>query len=214
MPEAAQRKVDALIALARALYQRGWMWGTSGNLSVKLSDAPRRIAVTASGWSKGALTYDGIAVQPVEARREFAWLGEGAGAKPSAEACIHSAIYDAVPDAGAVLHVHTIAGTLMSLEGGAPDTGGTLEVAGLEMIKGWGLKAGDRALVPIVPNWPALERIAEEVTRRIREGANVPVALVYGHGLTAWGRDLEQAKNHVEIAEFIFQVLWQRRPYG
>ncbi len=210
MPDAAQRQVDELVRLARVFYRRGWMWGTSGNLSVKLSDRPRRIAVTASGWSKGKLTYDGIAIEPAEARSELPWLPGSPAPKPSAETCIHRAIYDAAPDAGAVLHVHTVAGTLLSMHEAAEGQSGAIEVEGLEMLKGWGLRADQRARLPIVPNWPELDRIAGAVANQIAHGSNVPVILVYGHGTTAWGRDLEQAKNHLEIAEFIFQVLWQR----
>ena len=212
--ESARARVDGLIAISTEFYQRGWMWGTSGNLSVKLSDSPKRIAVTASGWSKGALTYDGIAIEPAADRDALRFLDGSPVPKPSAETCIHHAIYDAVPSAGAVLHVHTVAGTLLSMEGFSPAEGGTLEIDGLEMLKGWGLKPGQRAHVPIIPNWHELPRIAAAVQERTAAGANVPAVLVHGHGLTAWGKDLEQAKNHVEIGEFVFQVLWQQRLAG
>ncbi len=210
MTDHARRRVDELIRQARTFYARGWMWGTSGNLSVKLADSPMRIAVTASGRSKGDLAYEGIAIEPASARAEYPWLASPAP-KPSAETCIHQAIYEAAPSAGAVLHVHTVAGTLLSMDGLPEREGGTLRIEGLEMLKGWGLKPGEAADVPVLPNWRELERIAAAVKERIAAGAGVPAFLVWGHGVTVWGKDQEQARNHLEIAEFVFQVVWEQR---
>src|SRR2546426_12841195 len=45
----------ALIEVAAGFHRRGWMLGTSGNLSLVLSPDPLRLAITASGVDKGAL---------------------------------------------------------------------------------------------------------------------------------------------------------------
>ena len=36
-------------------YRRGWVMGTSGNFSAKISDDPLRLCITASGNDRGAL---------------------------------------------------------------------------------------------------------------------------------------------------------------
>lgn len=35
-----------------------------------------------------------------------------------------------------------------------------------------------------------------------------------GHGLYTWGRDLDEARRHVEILEFLFEVLIERSRYA
>jgi ribulose-5-phosphate 4-epimerase/fuculose-1-phosphate aldolase len=34
--------------------------------------------------------------------------------------------------------------------------------------------------------------------------------LIRGHGLYTWGRDVDQARQHVEILEFLFEVVARR----
>ncbi len=41
--------------------------------------------------------------------------------------------------------------------------------------------------------------------------AHLPGLLVAGHGLYAWGNSLEEAQRHVEILEFLFSVLLQKK---
>src|SRR5262245_35189624 len=47
---------SALSRVGNRFYGRGWMLGTSGNLSAVLSREPLRLAITASGTAKGRLT--------------------------------------------------------------------------------------------------------------------------------------------------------------
>ena len=44
---------DTLAAHARSFYERGWMWGTAGNLSARDTDGS--FWITASGVDKGQL---------------------------------------------------------------------------------------------------------------------------------------------------------------
>ena len=208
----ALHKMGVMARMAREFYRRGWMWGTSGNLSVLLQKEPRTFAITASGVSKGELTEDDLviveasSVDPLEVKP----VADG-HKKPSAESSIHAAIYQRVPRVGAVFHVHTISSTLVSERQPEAEGFGYLKVAGLEMLKGWGVWDGDEVKVPIFHNWPDAERIADDVSGYLKTAPQAPVLLVRGHGVTAWGKDLEQAKNHLEVAEFLFQVLWQRQ---
>ncbi len=207
----AAHKLETLARMSREFYRRGWMWGTSGNLSVKIQDEPRYFAITASGVSKSELTEqdivvvevgsnDPLSVRPVVPTRS----------KPSAEASIHAAIYDGVPKAGAVFHVHTISSTLVSDAEKEGEALTYLRVPAYEMTKGWGMPHAAEARVPLFHNWPDVERIAGDVKRYLTDPPLVPVLIVRGHGVTVWGKDMEQAKNHLEIAEFIFQLMWQK----
>src|SRR6185295_11712176 len=96
-----------LATAARLFYERGWMMGTAGNLSLRLEDGS--FWITASGKQKGRLQpEDFLCVAPggevVERGREED--------RPSAETSLHDAIYRLFPEAGACFHVHSIPGNV------------------------------------------------------------------------------------------------------
>src|SRR5689334_15909429 len=55
MAENVHEIVDDLVLVARGFYARGWLMGTSGNLSAVVEREPMRLAITASGVDKGDL---------------------------------------------------------------------------------------------------------------------------------------------------------------
>ncbi len=217
---AAIAAIDGLIAAARSFHERGWMLGTSGNLSARLDSGPIDaggpvIAITGSGASKGALTYADVAVIPEESRALLPALG-AARRRPSAEAAVHRTIYERLTEVGAVFHVHTVASTALSRAAAGSDGAANPVVAeGLEMLKGLDVPWRDgvlRAELPVLANRADMGALAEEVGALL-DGAAVPppVLLVAGHGLTVWGATIEQTRNRLEAAEFICEVLWSER---
>ena len=50
----------ALAVIGKGFYARGWVLGTSGNLSAVIGYDPLRLAITASGVDKGNLTSEQI----------------------------------------------------------------------------------------------------------------------------------------------------------
>lgn len=124
-----------LAALARDLYGRGWMAGTAGNLSLRLGDGS--FWITASGKSKGALgVEDFLRVAP---DGEVLERGK-ANDLPSAETCIHQALYALFPEASACLHVHTVAANLVPRLAASPAVAGA--VAGFAEAGGMGRPGG------------------------------------------------------------------------
>jgi methylthioribulose-1-phosphate dehydratase len=195
-----QNELSSLAAVARSFYERGWMMGTAGNLSLRLADGT--FWITASGKAKGGLgPADFLRVAPggevVERRSP--------GGRPSAETSLHDAVYRLVPEAGACFHVHTIAGNVAARLAG----GGSLRLPPLEMIKGFGIWDEEPEVeVPVLPNHAEVARIAAELETRFRSAPpRVPGFLIRDHGLTAWGRDAEAAQNHVELFEYLFGFL-------
>jgi methylthioribulose-1-phosphate dehydratase len=208
----AERAVAALLQHAREFHAMGWMWGTSGNLSVKLDERPVTIAISGSGASKGEMAFGDIAVTPAERRAQFPWLGEGRR-KPSAETIIHQAIYERLPDSGAVYHVHTVASTALSLEAARLGPKVSIDVHGLEMLKGWDVpwRGGKiAASIPVIPNHERMDVLADGFAKLIKQGLDAPIIVVAGHGITVWGKTPEETRNRIEIAEFIFQTLWEQ----
>jgi methylthioribulose-1-phosphate dehydratase len=88
---------EELCSAAQYFHDRGWMWGTGGNLSARID--PERYWVTASGKSKGNLTP----LDFIDMNLNGDWKAERNGDKPSAETSIHQAIYSLFPEVKAVI---------------------------------------------------------------------------------------------------------------
>lgn len=191
-----------LAEIGRQCYARGWVLGTSGNLSAVVSRAPLRLAITSSGVDKGTLSPD--EVLEIDERGNAI----GGSGRPSAEANIHLAITRA-REAGAVLHTHSIWGTIVS-DAAGPDG---LAIEGYEMLKGLeGVGTHEhREWIPILDNtqdWAAAVPKIESVLAQYPKAHGL---LIRGHGLYTWGRDLSQARRHLETLEFLFEVLGRKR---
>jgi methylthioribulose-1-phosphate dehydratase len=201
---------EALAALAKLFYERGWMMGTAGNLSLRLPDCS--FWITASGKLKGRLgPADFLRVAPGGAVLERS----GPADRPSAETCVHDAVYRLVPDAGACFHVHSVAGNVAARL--SEGTGGrTLRLPPLEMLKGLGIADEEPEVdLAVVPNHAQVPRIADELVARFAaEPPRVPGFLIRDHGLTAWGADADAALNHVELFEYLFAYLAAARQAG
>lgn len=202
-PDPRQVLADA----ARLFYERGWMMGTAGNLSLRLEDGT--FWITASGKQKGRLqAEDFLRMAPggevLERGREED--------RPSAETSLHDAIYRLFPEARACFHVHSIPGN-----GAARLTAGDeLRLPPLEMIKGFGIWEEEPEIdLPVFRNHLHVPRIAEEMTARFEaDPPRVPGFLIRDHGLTTWGRDADTALNHVELFEYIFGYMAAVRTDG
>jgi methylthioribose-1-phosphate isomerase len=202
--------LKALIDCGRQFYERRWMWGTAGNLSVKLKQKPLEIAITPSGLNKGNLTLNELLVL----KQGKAGLAPEKKTPliPSAETVIHQTIHETLPGCGAVFHVHPVYSTLISSLYGHPKQRQGLRVEWFEMMKGVGVGEEESAEVPIFPNWQDVSLIARDIRQYLLDTPKaLPVVLIYNHGLTGWGRTPEQARNHLEILEYVCQYLYLKR---
>lgn len=199
-PMARAEAARLLAVTAREFHGRGWMWGTSGNLSIRLSADPLAFLVTASGRDKDALEErDSLLVGAGGAPLEE-WIG-----RPSAEMPVHERIYREA-GAGAVYHVHTVMAAVMSDHGFVH---GGLNLENLEMLKGFGHpEPWVRLRLPIAENDADSSVIAESVARAITPG--VPGVLIRNHGLYAWGATPSEARRHVEVFEYLLSYAWHR----
>jgi len=179
--------------VAARMYRNGWMRGTSGNISRRRQVDPLILEVSASGVPKDRLgPDDAIAIDQ---------LGRplpGQAGAPSAEALVHSVISQKA-DAGGVVHVHLHSSVLAA----ALDPGG-VPLAGIEQLKGLGLPADERVVIPVVPN----SQDMTELSGRIRDvmEPRIPVVIVAGHGVYVWGRDLEEAAQRTESVDWLLSL--------
>jgi methylthioribulose-1-phosphate dehydratase len=191
-----------LVEIARLCHARDWAMGTSGNFSAVVSRDPLRLAITTSGVDKGSLSVDEV-VEIDESGNVVAGSG-----RPSAEASLHLAIARA-RGAGAVLHTHSIWSTILS--DAAQEDGLALE--GYEMLKGLdGVGTHEhREWLPILDNTQDWAAAVPQVEAMLAEHPDAHGFLIRRHGLYTWGRDLAGAKRHVEILEFLFEVIGRKR---
>ncbi len=197
-----EHAIAGLRQVGELFYDRGWSVGTSSNYSVRLSHDPLRLVITASGKDKGRLgEHDFVVVdetgRPVDPTQP----------KPSAETLLH-VVAAQLPNVGAVLHTHSVWATMLSdlyhAEGG-------FAIEGYEMLKGLDghTTHETRMWVDIFENTQQIPDLAAIVRERLIDERN-PLRhgyLIRRHGLYTWGRDLAEAKRHVEIYEFLFEVI-------
>jgi methylthioribulose-1-phosphate dehydratase len=186
---------------AHQFYARGWVLGTSGNFSAVLNRRPLRLAITTSGVDKGSISAADVVEIDGEGK-VIAGLG-----RPSAEASIHLAIVRA-RGAGAVLHTHSTWSTILSDSA----TADGLAIEGYEMLKGLdGVGTHEhREWLPILDNTQDWAAAAPRVEALLAEQPKAHGFLIRRHGLYTWGRDLAEAKRHVEALEFLFEVMGRK----
>ena len=182
------------------LHRRGWCDGTGGNFSVVVQRQPLRLLMAPSGVDKGSVT----AAELIEVDQNGQVVdGEG---RASAETLMHLRIIDACA-AGAVLHTHSLSGTLLSR---TELDRGSVTLEGWEMLKGLkGVTTHDTSInVPIIANSQDLQALSEAAAERLSEAPHG--LLVSGHGLYAWGDNLKEARRHTEILEFLLELSWRQ----
>src|SRR2546422_1604172 len=93
---------SSLASIGKEFYVRGWVLGTSGNLSAVVNREPLRLAMTPSGVDKGALVAEQILMIDEHAR-----VVSEHGARPSDESPLHIRIARD-RGVGTVFHTHSI----------------------------------------------------------------------------------------------------------
>jgi methylthioribulose-1-phosphate dehydratase len=183
---------EHLAALGRDFHRRGWVLGTSGNLSAVLSRDPLRVAITASSVDKGRLTEDQILEVDSEA-----CVVNGSQRKPSAETLLHLAILQAR------------SAILSDYHNGQ----GGFFIEGYEMLKGLeGVVTHEhREWLPILENNQDMRALAEETNALLRDNTQVHGFLIRRHGMYTWGADIGEATRHVEILEFLLESVGRRQ---
>lgn len=188
------------------LFNRGWSLGTSSNYSIVVNRNPLQLLITASGKDKGQLKS-----------KDFVLVGEDGKPttegqpKPSAETFLHIVTAQHLKDVGSILHTHSVWGTLLS-DLHFPEGGITFE--GYEMLKGLdGIITHEHSKwLPIFDNTQDIPTLAKEVAAKMQSDPDhiAHGYLIRKHGLYTWGKTLEEARRHIEVFEFLFEVLGRK----
>ena len=187
-----KRCAGEIIVNVRELAAAGWTPATSSNFSMRLD--PAHVAITVSGGDKGRLTEADIMVvdldgQPVTDQR------------PSAETLLHTQLYSRFAEIGCVLHTHSLNQTVASrLYAGT----GHVHLEGYELLKAFhGNTTHETAIqLPVLPNSQDMHTLAAQVDALLDQQCMWGY-LIDGHGLYAWGRDMGEARRHLEAFEFL-----------
>jgi methylthioribulose-1-phosphate dehydratase len=200
-----QHVAEAIVAAGRRLDALGLVPATAGNFSIRL-DATH-LAVTVSGRHKGFLTPDDVMVVDLEGRAADRLK------RSSAETLLHCGIYRRFPEAGAVLHGHSIANTVLSRA-----AGNGLRLAGYELLKAFpGLATHDaEVMLPVVPNDQDIARMQRGLDTLWDSlgngpGSIVPGYLIAGHGSYVWAPDMPGALMRLEALEFMLRCEMEER---
>lgn len=201
-----RHRASELAAVVRELGGRGLAPGTGGNFSLRLGRDPLRLLMTPSGADKGRVQAEELLVVDAAGRPDPE-LSLGGG-KPSAETLLHCTLIEHA-GAGSVLHTHSPDNTLLG-EHFLPRGGFFIE--GYEMLKGiQGVTTHEASVfVPVLANSQDMGVLAGQILDLLGRHPEVRGLLLAGHGLYTWGETLAEARRHVEVFEFLFEVVGRR----
>lgn len=187
---------EEIARTVRELAQRGFVPATSGNFSMRI-DA-EHVAITISGRDKSRLSVTDVMVVDGHGRPV------GIDARPSAETLLHLQVYRRAPVTGAVLHTHsrtqTIASRLFAAQG-------EIDFEGYELLKAFSgyTTHQSRLRLPVFANTQDMQQLAATVETHWEQNGPLLGYLIEGHGIYTWGRDMEEARRHLDAFEFLLE---------
>lgn len=162
-----------LVSTARSLFQRGYSFGTAGNLSVRVGE---RLLVSPTNSSFEDLSEMDLSVVSLSGERLNS-------AVPSKEVHLHLAVYQIRPEMNAVVHLHSTYATAISCLKDA-DPADALPV----YTPYFAMRIPCLPVVPYYPPGdPALAPAVREAARRS------PAMLLKNHGPITAGKTMREA---------------------
>jgi L-fuculose-phosphate aldolase len=186
MKDTSQKQRD-MIEWSKVAYEKGFLSGASGNLSIRLNSS--QILITPSGISKGRLAQKDLIRYDIEKNKP---IGKSAH-KPSSEIRMHTFIYQHRKDVNAVLHAHPVYAVALS-------------VAGISLEKPI-LPESVFALGSIV-TCPYATPTTRDVVNSIRPSilAGRQAVILARHGTITLGKTMQEAYLCLETLEHVAKV--------
>lgn len=186
MNDLYQKQRD-IIEWGKAAYEKGFLPGASGNLSIRLNTS--QILITPSGVSKGRLVQKDLIRYDIKKNKQ---LGKSVH-KPSSEIRMHAFIYQHRKDVDAVLHAHPVYAVALSV------AGISLERAVLpESVFALG------SIVTCPYATPTTRDVVDSINPSILTGHRAMV--LARHGSITLGKTLEEAYLRLETLEHVAKV--------
>lgn len=179
-----QQQREDIVRIGRMMYERGWIAGSDGNISVRLDS--ERILATPTGMCKGRMDPDDLIVCDNDGNRI------SGSRERSTEMAMHTAIYRSRPEINGVVHAHPPIATGFAVAGRALNLGIMPELIvtlGSVPLAEYGLP-GTPALVegmlPFIPKFDAI--------------------LLANHGAVAYGTSVMAAFGRMETVEHLARI--------
>ena len=190
-----EQLTEQIIQAGRFLYARGWSPATSSNYSARLST--NQVLLTVSGKHKGQLDKEDILATDLQAH------SLEPNKKPSAEALLHTQLYNWQANIQAVLHTHSVNATVLS----RIEQSAAIEFTDYELQKAFaGISSHEQPLlVPIFANDQDMPRLAQKVQTWLDNHPDCQGYLIRGHGLYTWGASMADALRQIEAFEFLLE---------
>lgn len=187
----------------RAYHAKGWSPATSTNYSYRNAPDDLIINVSRSGIDKSEFQAEDFMCVDFNGHPTFGYEK----IRPSAETLIHCVIYDLFPENTVILHSHSIYSVLMSQLFDSE-----IPFEGYEIQKGFAGQVTHDATVhiPVLENSQDMEVFAGWVRERKADFSN-HCLVIRKHGSYAWGKNLFEAKRHLETLEYLLEAEWKYR---
>jgi L-fuculose-phosphate aldolase len=177
--ETATRLKREIVSNGRKLWDRQYVDGNGGNISVRL--CPEYILCTPTLLSKGDVTVEDIVMVDLDNQ-----LICGSRSQTS-EIRLHLEIYKAVPDATAVIHCHPPYATAHAVAGVVPQ---------LNLVPEQEVFIGPVALTPY--ETPGTAAFARTILPIVRQHNSI---LLANHGVVCWADTVTHAEWYVEVLD-------------
>ena len=175
---------EAVVNMGKELIERKLVAGSWGNISVKLADGV--YAVTPSGRG-----YANQKPEDIVIINDACETLDG-NLTPSSESKLHTAIYNACPEAQAIIHTHSIyASALAAMRKPVPAI-----IEDIVQIIGGRVNCAEYAL-------PGTQELADNAVKAMNGRKGV---LLANHGAVCWGKSLDDALIVAEILEKAAQI--------
>jgi L-fuculose-phosphate aldolase len=191
-----------IVLTGQLMYQKGYISGSEGNLSARLS--PGRLLITPAGLHKGRLQPDDLLLVDESGQRAGPSTAANRKLSPTSELPMHLEAYRLRPEVNAVIHAH-------------PATCIALSIAGISLADC--LLPETIVLLGLVPTTAYATPSSEENALAVRRFIATHDALVLQrHGTLTVGKELAQAFIRLELVEqnarigFMLAQLGARRP--
>lgn len=177
-PEANVAK-EEIVRIGRKLWERQYVDGNGGNISVRLS--PHHVLCTPTLCSKGDLLVEDLSLVDLDNHQIC-------GDRPqTSEILLHLEIYKAVPKAKAVIHCHPPYATAHAVAGVIPQG---------NLVPEQEVFIGPVALAPY--ETPGTQAFAETVLPYVRDHNTI---LLANHGVVCWADTVTHAEWYVEVVD-------------
>lgn len=168
--------------------------GTSGNVSTRTPEG--EVLITPSGLDYGQLEPEDVALVTVEG-----WLVEGSLA-PSSETPMHTGIYRARPEVGAVVHTHARFATTLACLG--------WEIPPIHYML---TALSEDGRIPVAPYATyGTEELAGYASEVLEDSRNA--CLLRNHGTITVGRSAEEALSRTVVLEEMAEIYYRSSMAG